>query len=104
MTDDSSYQVWVLIMWWKQLVYEPLLFCIYFYIWKLDFRLNNINFHQSLFFVICIDLNHHCHHYWNSKSLLNFWEYTQGLDITNKWVVYFLILDFFNKFLPILGF
>ena len=64
---------------------------IYFYIWGLDFRLNNINFHQYLSFIIYINLNHHYHHYWTSKSLLNLWEYTQGSDITNKWVVHFVI-------------
>jgi len=64
---------------------------IYFCIWELDLRLNNINLHQSLFFIICIDLNHYCHHYWTSELLLNLWECTQGSDITNKWVVYFVI-------------
>ena len=54
--------------------------------WKLF-----INSHQSLFFIICINFNHHCHYYWTSKSLLNFWECIQDLDITNKWVVYFVI-------------
>ena len=64
---------------------------IYFYIWGLDLRLNNINFHQSLSFIIYINLNHHCYYYWTSKSLLNLWEYTQDSDITNKWVVHFVI-------------
>ena len=64
---------------------------IYLYVWGLDLRLNNINFHQSLSFIIYIDLNHHCHHYWTSESLLNLWEYTQDSDITNKWVVHFVI-------------
>ena len=64
---------------------------IYLYIWGLDFRLNNINFYQFLSFIICIDLNHHCHYYWTSESLLTLWECTQGSDITNKWVVYFII-------------
>jgi len=64
---------------------------IYFYIWGLNLRLDNINLHQSLFFIICID--HYCHHYWTSKSLLNLWEYTQGSDITNKWVVHFVIVS-----------
>jgi len=91
MTDDSSHQVWVLIMWQQQLVHRLLLFYIYFCVWGLYLRLNNINFHQSLFFIICIDLNHHCYHYWTSESLLNLWEYTQDSDITNKWVVYFVI-------------
>ena len=66
---------------------------IYFCIWELDLKLNSINFHYSLFFIICIDLNHHYHYYQTSKLLLNLWEYTQGLDITNKWVVYFVILS-----------
>jgi len=64
---------------------------IYLCVSRLDFRLNNINYHQSLSFIICIDLNHHCHYYWTSESLLNLWEYIQGSDITNKWVVHFVI-------------
>ena len=68
---------------------------IYFCVWKLDLRLNNINLHQFLSFIICIDLNHNCHDYWTSESLLNLWECTQGSDITNKWVVYFVIVDIF---------
>ena len=64
---------------------------IYFCVWELDLRLNNINLYQSLSFIICIDLNHHCHHYWTSESLLNLWECTQGSDITNQWVVHFVI-------------
>ena len=39
----QPYQVWVLIMWWKQLVHRPSLFCI----WGLDLRLNNINHYLS---------------------------------------------------------
>ena len=49
---------------------------IYLYVWKLDFKLNNINLCQYLSFIICIDLNHHCYHYWTSESLLNLWECT----------------------------
>jgi len=59
----------------------------YFYVWELDLRLNNINYHQSLSLIIIdiyIDFNHHCHYCWTSESLLNLWEYTQDLDITNK--------------------
>ena len=33
-----------------------------------------------------------CNNYWTSESLLNLWEYTQGSDITNKWVVHFVII------------
>jgi len=46
----------------------------YFCIWKLDLRLNNINYYQLLFLIIiniCIDFYYHCHHYWASESLLN---------------------------------
>ena len=59
---------------------------IYLYVWELDLRFNNIIHHQSLLIIIdiCIDLYHHYHHYWTSKSLLNFWEYIQGSNITNK--------------------
>ena len=46
----------------------------YFYIWGLDLRLN---------------------YYWTSELLLNLWEYIQGLDTTNKWVVYFVIVLLF---------
>jgi len=55
-------------------------------------RLNNINFHQFLSFIIYIDLNHYYYYYWTSESLLNLWECTQGSDITNKWVVHFVIV------------
>ena len=65
---------------------------IYLCVKGLDFRLNHINFHQPLLFIICINLNHHCHHYWTSESLLNLWEYIQGSNITNKWVVHFVIV------------
>ena len=60
----------------------------YFYIWELDFRLNNIiNFY--LFIIdICIDFHYHCYYYWTSESLLNLWKCTQDSDITNKWVFY----------------
>jgi len=64
---------------------------IYLYVWGLDLRLNNIIYYQFLFFIICIDLNHHCHYYWTSKSLLNLWKCIQGSDTTNKWVVHFVI-------------
>jgi len=66
----------------------------YFYIWELNFRLNNINYYQLLFLIIidiCIDIYHYCYHYWTSESLLNFWECTQDSNITNKWVVHFVI-------------
>jgi len=96
MTDDSSirYGFWScdgnsLHMDYYYFVY------IYLCVWKLDLRLNNINFHQFLSFIICIDLNHYCHHYWTSELLLNLWEYTQGSDITNKWVIYFVISCFY---------
>jgi len=72
---------------------------IYLYVWGLNPRLNNINLYQSLSFIIYIDLNHHCHHYWTSELLLNFWECTQGSDITNKWVVHFVILPSLVYFL-----
>ena len=65
---------------------------IYLYVWELDLRLNNINYYQYLSFIVCINLNHHCHHYWTSESLPNLWEYTQDSDITNKWVVHFVIV------------
>ena len=89
-------------MWLQQLTHRLLLFCIY----ELDLRLNNINLYQSLSFIIYINLNHHCHHYWTSESLLNLWKCTQGSDITNKWVVHFVIVSsntlavfFFSLFL-----
>jgi len=62
--------------------------------WITHLFITDINNHQSLSLIIldiCIDLNHYCHHYWTSESLLNLWECTQGSDITNKWVVYFVI-------------
>jgi len=62
---------------------------MYLCVWRLNLRLNNI-IHQSLFFII--NIYHYCHYYWTSKSLINLWEYTQGSNITNKWVVHFVIL------------
>jgi len=75
---------------------------IYFCVWRLDLRLNNINYHQSLSFIICIDLNYHCYHYWTSESLLNLWECTQGSDITNKWVVHFVISSLIKNTISIM--
>jgi len=69
---------------------------IYFCVWELDLRLNNIILHQfSSIFIpyYLIDLNYHCHHYWTSESLLNLWECTQDSNITNKWVVHFVIVS-----------
>ena len=43
---------------------------IYFYVWKLDFRFNNINYHPSFISY------HYWHLYWSLSSLsslLNFW-------------------------------
>jgi len=42
-------------------------------------------------FPIIYGILYYCHHYWTFESLLNLWECTQGLDITNKWVVHFVI-------------
>ena len=67
MTDDSSHQVQVLIMWWKQLAHGLLLFCIYLCIWELDLRLNNVNYSCWYYLspIIIISL------YWTSETLLS---------------------------------
>ena len=80
-------------------VYIPLCLRTRLQTWQYHFISIFINFHPSLSFIICIDLNHHCHHYWTSKSLLNLWECTQDSDITNKWVVHFVIIILFISLL-----
>jgi len=52
-------------------VHEPLLFCIYLYVWRLYLRLSNINFHQLLLFIISYYHYHYCYCYWTSELLLN---------------------------------
>ena len=86
MTDNSFHQVWVMETACTQTI---TILYKYFCIWELNLRLNNIIYY-SLFFII--NLHHYCHYYWTSELLLNLWECTQDSDITNKWVVHFVIL------------
>ena len=57
---------------------------IYFYVWGLDLRLNNINFHQSL-----LSVNYHI-------LILNLWNIIQ-LKYYNQWVSYLWYVQQFYK-------